>query len=932
MNERIYVALDVETTGLTLGVDELIEVAAVKFRPGEILEQYSQLVRPRQALPLKITRITGITPADLEHAPTFNAIGSTFAQFVKSYPIVGHSVGFDLDMLRAQGMNFSQPVYDTFDLAMLLMPHAPVYKLGALAANLDIPHPDAHRALNDALVTAHVFSHLLAMIDQLSLDDLNEIVRLSSKIVTPMGDLFAAALRERAKHAFIVGPGGAAAQPKPSVEWVPLKPTNDQRPLDLGAVTTFFAPTGPLGQRFAGYEPREAQVEMARAVAQAFNHGEPLLVEAGTGTGKSLAYLTPAAMFAVRRGERVVVSTNTINLQDQLFFKDVPDLQRIMADAGEPAFSAALLKGRSNYLCLKRYHELRRNENLAPEEVRTLLKVQLWLPGTPSGDKAELLLLEREHNAWGRINVTPETCIGARCDYFRECFFFQARRQAEAAHVLIVNHALLISDLANQSKVLPAYDHLIIDEAHNLEEVATAQLSFELDQAMLNKFLDDLYQTGGVQLVAGILSELPTFLQSVPGEASEKLGQLCDELHPHVQRARVTGYECFNLLQAFVHDASSDNLYDPRIRITPELRTKHAAWPEIQTTWASLNDALAVIGHGLANIDSQLREQQKQGLEGCEELLLRVEFLARFASEVRIHTCHLFFGDEASICWITHERQRENIKLTVAPLSVAELLQPQLFAQKQTCILASATLTIEEGFEFMQSRLGLEHADELLLESPFDYEQQALVFIPSDIPEPNQRGYQQALEDALVELCTATGGRTLALFTANSSLKQTYTAIQEPLEEHEIAVLGQNIDGSRRAILDRFREFPRTVLLGTTSFWEGVDVVGDALSVLVITKLPFNVPTDPIFAARSEIFGRDAFELFAIPQSILRFKQGFGRLIRSREDRGIVVVLDKRLLSKKYGAQFLGSLPNTRVLKGTLRQLPQIAARFLGNK
>jgi DNA polymerase-3 subunit epsilon/ATP-dependent DNA helicase DinG len=228
----------------------------------------------------------------------------------------------------------------------------------------------------------------------------------------------------------------------------------------------------------------------------------------------------------------------------------------------------------------------------------------------------------------------------------------------------------------------------------------------------------------------------------------------------------------------------------------------------------------------------------------------------------------------------------------------------------------------------VRERIGLPEPEELMLESPFDYEKQALVFIPNDIPEPNQRGYQQAVEQALVELCTATGGRTLALFTANSALKQTYAAIQEALEEQEIAVLGQNIDGSRRSLLERFKEFPRTVLLGTSSFWEGVDVVGDALSVLVIAKLPFAVPTDPIYAARSELFD-DPFGKYSVPQSILKFKQGFGRLIRSREDRGIVVILDKRLISKRYGQQFLASLPHTRVRTGPLKQLPSLAARFL---
>jgi DNA polymerase-3 subunit epsilon/ATP-dependent DNA helicase DinG len=259
---------------------------------------------------------------------------------------------------------------------------------------------------------------------------------------------------------------------------------------------------------------------------------------------------------------------------------------------------------------------------------------------------------------------------------------------------------------------------------------------------------------------------------------------------------------------------------------------------------------------------------------------------------------------------------------------VDELLQTQLFAEKQSSILTSATLAIDNSFAFIKERLGLDDLHELQLDSPFDYEQQAMVYIPTDIPEPNQQGYQQKVEETLIRLCAATAGRTLTLFTASNMLKQTYYGIREPLEEHEITVLAQGIDGSRRVLLERFKEWPRSVLLGTSSFWEGVDVVGEALSVLVIARLPFNVPSDPIFAARSERFN-DPFLEYSVPQSILRFKQGFGRLIRSREDRGLVVVLDGRLIKKRYGQKFLLSLPATSVRTGTLQQLPSVATRFL---
>lgn len=961
--DRTFIAIDVESTGLEAGVDEIIEVGAVKFCGDEVLETFSYLVRPRHTLPLKITRLTGITDDMLAEAPRFSMIAPDLVRFVKSYPLVGHSVGFDLKMLQAQGMRFDQPAYDTFDMATLLMPQAPAYRLSTLAGVLGITHDEAHRALNDADMTRQVFLRLLQMIEALDLPDLSEISRLTARMEWPLRELFTEIERLKAKTIFVdegraakaewsqTGDGHSSFAARSSAGGpTPLKPTGDARPLDRTAVRHFFSPAGAMGRTFEGYEQRPQQVAMAEGVTDAFNNSDTLMVEAGTGTGKGMAYLVPAALFAARRGERVVISTNTINLQDQLFFKDIPDLQRIMArsadqgpEAGNettearsatpgtnPPFTAALLKGRGNYLCLRRYKALRRDERLQANEVRTLLKVQLWLPTTATGDKAELLLMDKENTAWGRINVTPETCTGPRCPDFKECFFFKARREAESAHLLIVNHALMLADLGVESNVLPPYDHLVIDEAHNLEEVATDQLGFAVDQARLLQFFDDLYQTGGLNVVGGLLTELPVHFResAAPQGDMDKVTAIANDLRPAVVRGRESIYDCFNRLTVFVTQEAEVSAYDARLRLTPNVR-RNPAWAEVERAWENLGLHLNTICTGIGQLEALLLGLADAELLEYDALLLRVQWLKRYATEVRINTGHIIFGDsEELITWLTYDRTRETLTLSAAPLSVAELLQANLFAQKASVVLASATLAVGGDFGYVKERIGLIEPEELLLDSPFDYRKQALVYIPNDIPEPNQRGYQQALEDALIALCTATGGRALVLFTANSALRQTYRAIQEPLEAQEIAVLGQGIDGSRRALLERFKEFPRTVLLGTTSFWEGVDVVGDALSVLVIAKLPFSVPTDPVFAARSEQFA-DPFNEFGVPQSILRFKQGFGRLIRSREDRGVVAVLDKRLLTKKYGQMFLDSLPHTAVRTGPIKQLPLLAARFL---
>ncbi|KPV52212.1 DNA polymerase III subunit epsilon, partial [Kouleothrix aurantiaca] len=473
--------------------------------------------------------------------------------------------------------------------------------------------------------------------------------------------------------------------------------------------------------------------------------------------------------------------------------------------------------------------------------------------------------------------------------------------------------------------------HIIIDEAHNLEDVATDQFGFSVNQTQLLDFLDSLFETGGAQTSAGLFAELPRHFQhsaTGPGDL-EKTNAIAQAAGPAVTRARQSVYDCFNLLTAFMAQSPDSSAYDARLRITDGVR-KSESWGVVERAWDNLSVQLTAIGDALGKLDTLLGELKDAELLDYDMLLLRVQSLRRYATEVRINIGYVINGgDEQKITWLIYERARDSLALHAAPLSVAELLEANLFSQKATVALASATMAVGGDFTYIKGRIGLSEPEELQLESPFDYQKQALVYIPNDIPEPNQRGYQQALEETLIGLCTATtGGRALVLFTANSALRMTYKAIQEPLEEQGIAVLGQGIDGSRRNLLERFKEFPRTVLLGTTSFWEGVDVVGDALSVLVIAKLPFSVPNDPIYTARSEGFD-DAFNEYAVPQAILRFKQGFGRLIRSREDRGIVAVLDKRLLSKKYGQVFLDSLPHTTVRSGPAKQLPLLAARFL---
>ncbi|MBA3943181.1 MAG: DEAD/DEAH box helicase family protein [Herpetosiphonaceae bacterium] len=938
--DTVFVVLDVESTGLETGVDELIEVAAVKFQGDRVLETFQQLVKPRHSLPIKIAQLTGINQSDLEAATPFHEVAPAFVRFLRSYPVIGHSIHFDLRMLAAQGLQLSQRSYDTFELATLLLPGQPSYSLTALAAALEIPHPDAHRALADSEVTRQLFLRLMARIEQLDDTMLGEIIKFGGQMDWGPRPLFEQVLRERAMVA-LTKPLSSTPAVEPGVPWrqfVPLEPARQPVPLDPTLAKGFFATDGLIGRAFPGYEARPPQVHMTEAVVDAFNAADTLMVEAGTGTGKSLAYLVPAAEFAASRGQRVVVSTNTINLQDQLYGKDIPALQQVIDHAtvhsggvAATQFEAALLKGRGNYLCLRRYGQLRQTLTPTPEQARALIKLGLWVGTTQTGDRAEIALQDEENRVWGDVNVTLDTCTGPRCPAFDRCFFFAARRAAEAAHVIVVNHALLLSDLKADGKVLPPYDHVVIDEAHHLEDVATDQLGWATDQGTLLHFLDGIWLAGGARIVSGLLSELPNHFKGSGATAADvdRAEGFAAPLRLEVDRARVAVHELWNRLRLFMERQCKEGSYELRLRLTPALR-KGADWITMQGAWEQLMLPLADLGRGLAKLEEHIRGLEDAELLEYDALVLQLSGLANMAVDTAIAGSALFYGDDEQIQWLWWDRQRDVLRLHAAPLHVGPLLQEKLFAGKETVVLASATMSINGSFQYIKERLGLADApiSELQLPSPFDYQRSTLLYLPTDMPEPQERGYQAALENALIELAKATGGRMLALFTSNSALRQTYRAISEPLEEHDIVVLGQGLDGSRRSVLQRFREHPHSVLLGTSSFWEGVDVVGDALSVLVVCKLPFAVPNDPIFAARSELFN-DPFNEYAVPQAILKFKQGFGRLIRSKEDRGVVAVLDRRLLSKRYGELFLRSLPPATTQRGPLQQLPLLAARWL---
>lgn len=935
---QTYVALDLETTGLDAERDAIIEIGAVKFRGDEALDTFSTLVDPGRPIPRDITVLTGITDKDVRGAPGLHDVLPRFARFVGERPIVGHSVDFDLEFLQRHSRQFDNEYLDTFELAGVLLPHADRYSLSRLAQMLGVELEQAHRALDDAMASFHLFRAMLRRAASLPPRLLKEIIGQAERTGWRAGIFFREALEEIAQDPSKRRPSPerlgpeeplfAASQKVPS-----LQPSADRTPLIVDRLASFLEEGGAFDGHFPGYEHRPQQVEMLRAVADALNRGEHLLVEAPTGVGKSLAYLIPAVHWASKNGERVVVSTNTINLQEQLYHKDLPDLDHILP----LDFRATVLKGRSHYLCPARLQALRHAGARSPEQARVLAKVLIWLLETEDGDGDELFLpTALERSLWRRLSAEYEGCRPERCRFFQNgtCYFYRARRAAEAAHLIIVNHALLLADVAVQNRALPEYSYLIIDEAHHLESATTNGLSFETDRTSIRRLLGEIgrvYSTSGQ--VTGLLGRILGNCRQaeLPEDVMQKVELSIGKIGQAAGRALRQLDVFFDRLEEFGRDQKGDrpSRYSFRMRLTSGIRVQ-PSWDRIEMACDDTSRPIKAAVDEMERLAGGLDELvASYDLPDAEEMQAQMLGLAQHLEEVRAQLGHMIMDPSPSlIYWLEIQPNSDHLSLHAAPLHVGPLVEEHLLHKKESVVLTSATLRTSGTFDFLRERLHAWDARELAVGSPFDYERSTLFYVADDIPEPGERGYQRMVAQAMAELFKATKGRALALFTSYRQLRATLSAIEAPLAQVGITVQAQGEGISRAQLLDDFRTGDRRVLLGTRSFWEGVDVPGEALSCLAIAKLPFSVPTDPIFAARAETF-QQPFRDYTVPETILRFLQGFGRLIRTRTDRGVVAVFDKRLLTKSYGPFFMESLPNPTIRRGSIIQLPKAAAEWL---
>ncbi len=927
------VAIDIETTGLDENRDSIIEIGAVKFKGNRIEDEWSSLINPNRHIPEFISGLTGIDDAMLRQAPRMKDVSQTLETFVGDAPLLGHSVRFDIGFLKKHIPFSFNELIDTYELASVLMPNASRYNLGSLGKALGILLPATHRALDDAKVTEAVFIRLYEMASALPMEILSEIVRLGEPIDWNANFVFQEILRARSKDGVqekkaqkAAGRSRAAAS-FDVASYPPLENPEQPSELNLDEVTSILEYGGPFAKYFEAYEHRPEQVEMLRAVTASLSHASHLMVEAGTGVGKSFAYLVPAALFATQNNTRVIISTNTINLQDQLIQKDIPDLRAAL----KLDLRAAVLKGRANYLCPRRLENLRHTGPRNADELRVLAKVMIWQLENQNGDRNELNLNgNAEREVWLRISAEDDACTTETCIKRTggACPFHRVRAASQSSHILVVNHALLLSDIATGSKVLPEYSYLIIDEGHHLESATTNALAFRLTQVDLERMLKEI---GGSK--SGILGEVQIGMRAAVRPSDFGL------LEQMVRRATDTAFrleqlnrEFFNTLgefSALQREGQPHNNYAWQARVLPSTRTQ-PGWDEVEIAWDAAAETMNLLLLALADIHKAVSDLYSDGHDELEDIIADISTIYRRLNEAYTNLSGMISEPNAGqVYWIEVNPNGNRLSLSAAPLQVGPLIEKYLWHEKSSVILTSATLTAHGEFQYIRNTLGADEAEEIMLGSPFDYESSTLLYVANDIPEPNAAGYQQLLDRSIISTAQAVGGRMLVLFTSYAALKKTAQTITGPLAKNEIYVYEQGDGASPNALLESFKSTERAVLLGTRSFWEGVDIPGEALSVLVITKLPFDVPTDPLIAARSEMY-EDSFQEYYLPEAILKFRQGFGRLIRTASDRGIVAVLDRRVLTKQYGRLFLESLPACTVRQGPAADLAKLSKQWLG--
>ena len=687
-------------------------------------------------------------------------------------------------------------------------------------------------------------------------------------------------------------------------------------------IENYFAKDGILAKEIKGFEYREEQEEMAQYIQDAINEDRKIIVEAGTGTGKTLAYLIPSIKWAVTNKKKVIIATNTINLQEQLLLKDIPLAKSIIKDE----FSYVLVKGRNNYVCKRLFNELVLGKSIdietfsmeAREQIEYILK---WGNKTKTGDKAELPF-EVYPDVWELVQSTTELCLGKKCPYRKECFYMKTRMEKMEADILISNHHVFFADLNVRAEtdfdseylILPRYDMVIFDEAHNVESVARSYFSVEVSKISFTRLLNRIYQKKNKKKKEkSALIRVEDTVDEKNLEDSEQYIYLLNTLKEEISILQNIGDEYFDEIRKIYETnteapikKSLNNFEMTKSRFLENLREKKDIFQ------GKLADFLNLM-MSFNNVIDEEKDKNPEVINFNNHLKM---FKAYIDSFKFINS----FEDDNYIYWLDINSKRTNVVLTATPLNIAQKLSTVLFDNLDRLVFASATIVVNGNFDYFKKSLGLDEEDciEAIIKSPFDYDEQMSVYIPSDIQDSeNINAFVSDASKFILNILLKTDGKAFILFTSYTMLNQIYYSISKKLKDKGFEVFLHG-DKPRSQIIKEFKEAENPILFGTTSFWEGVDVQGENLSNVIITKLPFLVPTDPVVSAISkkiEEDGGNSFMDFQLPEAIIKFKQGVGRLIRKKTDSGNIFILDNRILKKRYGSLFINALPSQKNIK-----------------
>ena len=947
-NVEQFVSIDLETTGLKAGVDEIIEVGLVKFDLLGNHQEFQTLVRPDSRLTSFISNLTGLKDKDLRDAPVFDVVRNEIEYFIGDLPIIGHNIQFDIGFLKAQGVKTSNINFDTWELGALLLPTAEKLNLASLAELLGVQVERSHRALDDAICARDIFIVLYQRLQQLPDKTLADMRMFLSRSDSSIITLLPVTSKPRTNNESYLD-----FQAKTLTSSVKMNSEvgTFSEGYSVSEIWNFAEQTRTL---LKDYIPRVNQQLMSEVIEENLITGGELVLEAGTGTGKTLAYLLPALIRSVTTGERVVVSTQTKNLQDQLKESDLPiaiDLVDRFSNLNDSnlrtgsQINVQVLKGKGNYLCLERWFTARSAQTkLQARESRFYARVAIWLEQTSTGDSAELYMTSQDEETWRNISATDTDCLSRRCEFAQDgsCFVLRAREKASLAHIVIVNHALLLANATQNEQILPNYDHLIIDEGHRLEDVATDHFG-----GMISiKSVEDLLKSGLVQNKGERKNKSLSFLGHL--RALELYAQGDQPEIERIVRTRDIAIGRLRELREGLRDFfenHADARYPGQITSGYENRQQEfsltagaraqPAWEEITHNFDLLLSTLNFLRREVEQLLGLIRTQHKVVSQvDLQELTTAVNgFLGELSGVSDIMQRVMIDESSSDITWIS--RRDRDIRLGCAPLVPGDYLREYLFQDRKSVLVTSATLqdintSGLSSFRFILEQLGLPDAATSSWPAPFNYKKQAKVVIVSDIVNPGEADYSGQLHEAIFHAVNALRGRTIVLFTSHDALRKASAALRDRLAEIDVRLLSQGIDGSATRLVRELQSGESTVIFGAAALWEGVDIPGRALSQIIVVRLPFPSPVDPIHAARGERY-EDSFSEYLLPRAILRFRQGFGRLIRHEGDKGIFTILDSRLATARYGTQFAQSLPDAQIETIRLVELQSEVTNWLAD-